>query len=158
MLAFPTACRLDPAAAMREMADVTASFENEPYDLVAEMPKFDWPTVVVSGGRDLTTPPSVAERIASLIPGATLVRLPTAGHSVLDTRERAAFAVIEAVRNGDIATLSAMAPALDALPGLGPVSACGVSDFGGRRRSNPHCPPPCRGGAAGYCFMNPIAV
>jgi pimeloyl-ACP methyl ester carboxylesterase len=111
----PDGLPLDPAAAMREMTDITASFESEPYDLVAEMPKFDWPTVVVSGGRDLTTPPSVAERIASLIPGATLARLPTAGHSVLDTRERAAFAVMEAVRSDDIGRLSA--PELDVLPG-----------------------------------------
>ena len=111
----PDGLPLDPAAAMREMTDITASFESEPYDLVAEMPAFDWPTVVVSGGRDLTTPPSVAERIAALIPGAALVRLPTAGHSVLDTRERAAFAMIEAVRSDDIGRLSA--PELDALPG-----------------------------------------
>ena len=111
----PDGLPLDPAVAMREMTDITAPFENEPYDLVAEMPKFGWPTVVVSGGRDLTTPPSVAERIASLIPGATLVRLPTAGHSVLDTRERAAFAIIDAVRNDEIGRLSA--PELDALPG-----------------------------------------
>ena len=39
-------------------------FEAEPFDLVAEMPKFSWPTVVISGGRDLITPPAVAERIA----------------------------------------------------------------------------------------------
>ena len=32
---------LDPAAVVREIADVTAPFEKEPYDLVAEMPKFD---------------------------------------------------------------------------------------------------------------------
>ena len=69
----------------------------------------------MSCGRDLTTPPSVAERIAALIPGAALVRLPTAGHSVLDTRERAAFAIIDAVRNDEIGRLSG--PKLDALPG-----------------------------------------
>jgi pimeloyl-ACP methyl ester carboxylesterase len=42
------------------------------------MPKFDWPTVVISGGRDLITPRGVAERITSLIPDAVLVLLPTA--------------------------------------------------------------------------------
>ena len=55
------------------------------------MPRFGWPTVVISGGRDLTTPPAVAERIADLIPGAVLVRLATTGHSVLDTKESAAL-------------------------------------------------------------------
>ena len=53
----PDGLPLDPAAAMREMTDIPAPFEAEPYDLVAEMPKFAWPTVVISGGRDLTTPP-----------------------------------------------------------------------------------------------------
>ena len=65
------------------------------------MPKFAWPTVVISGGRDLITPPAVADRIASLVPAAVLMRLPTAGHSVLDTRERAALAIIDAVRNDE---------------------------------------------------------
>ena len=67
---------LDPAVAFRELATAPVEFEEEPYDLVAEMPNFGWPTVVVSGGRDLVTPPAIAERIASLIPGAQLVRLP----------------------------------------------------------------------------------
>jgi pimeloyl-ACP methyl ester carboxylesterase len=92
-------------------------FDTEPYDLVAEMPKFGWPTVIISGGRDLTTPPAIAERIATLVPDAVLVSMPTAGHSVLDSRERAALAVIDAVRNGAAEQLSAIAPELDTLPG-----------------------------------------
>jgi proline iminopeptidase len=71
------------------------------------MPSFAWPAVVVSGGRDLTTPPAVADRIMSLMPGAVLVRLPTAGHSVLDSRERAALQIAKAMAPGEI----------DALPG-----------------------------------------
>jgi proline iminopeptidase len=108
---------LDPAVAFRELASDPVDFEAEPYDLVSEMPKFSWPTVVVSGARDLTTPPSVAERIASLIPDAVLVRLPTAGHSALDSRERVALAIAHAVRDGRIAQLPAQAARLDALPG-----------------------------------------
>jgi proline iminopeptidase len=115
--ADPDGLPLDPAVAFREMAADAPPFESEPYDLVAEMPKFSWPTVVISGGRDLTTPPAVAERIASLVPGAVLVRLPTASHSVLDTRERAALAIVKAVRRGDVKGLAARAKALDALPG-----------------------------------------
>ena len=64
----PTASRSTLPLAIRETLTETAAFEAEPYDLVAEMPKFDWPTVVISGGRDLITPPAVAERIASLVP------------------------------------------------------------------------------------------
>lgn len=116
----PDGLPLDPSEAMRQMADQmpgpTPDFESEPYDLVREMPRFDWPTVVISGGRDLTTPPAVAREVASLIPGATLVRLPTAGHSVLDTRERAALRIARAVARGDIARLPSQAAELDELP------------------------------------------
>lgn len=118
----PDGLPLDPAEAMHELASHEPSFESEPYDLVAEMPRFGWPTVVISGGRDLTTPPAVAERVAALIPGALLLSLPTAGHSILDTRERAALAVIEAIHDdspGTVAALPARAADLDALPGWG---------------------------------------
>ncbi|HUL98736.1 MAG TPA: alpha/beta fold hydrolase [Mycobacterium sp.] len=108
---------LDPAAAYRDFASDPASFEVEPYDLVADMPRFAWPTVVVSGGRDLTTPPAIADRIASLIPEAVLVRLPTAGHSLLDSREQAALEIAKAFSDRRIDTLAAEAAALDRLPG-----------------------------------------
>ena len=108
---------LDPAAAYRDFASDPVEFEAEPYDLAVEMPNFRWPTVVVSGGRDLTTPPAVAERIASLVPGAVLVRLATAGHSALDSRERAALQIAKAVADGEIDALGARAAELDALPG-----------------------------------------
>ena len=102
-----------------QMPGAAPDFEEEPYDLVAEMPRFDWPTVVLSGGRDLTTPPAIAARVADLIPGAVPVRLPTAGHSILDTRERAAIRVAAAVTAGgdDIAELARRGTELDALPG-----------------------------------------
>ena len=61
------------------------------------MPKFSWPTVVISGGRDLITPRAVAEEIVSLIPDSVLVELATAGHSAIDVRERAALEIVEAV-------------------------------------------------------------
>ncbi|MEW2483813.1 alpha/beta fold hydrolase [Mycobacterium sp. NPDC049093] len=115
----PDGLPLDPAL---EMADMIGSakffepFEAEPFDLLTELPDFHWPTVVLSGGRDLTTPPAVAEHIAELVPGAVLVSMPTVVHSVIDTRERAAFAVIRAVRDGVAEQLSATADELDALP------------------------------------------
>ena len=70
------------------------------------MPTFDWHTVVISGGRDLVTPPTVADRIAELIPSSALVRLATAGHSVLDTRERAALHIAREVCAGRTETLA----------------------------------------------------
>ncbi|KDF01131.1 alpha/beta hydrolase [Mycolicibacterium aromaticivorans JS19b1 = JCM 16368] len=117
--ADPDGLPLDPAVAMHEFAAGEATrFEAEPFDLVAEMPKFTWPTVVVSGGRDLITPPAVADRIAELIPGSVLVRLPTTGHSVLDTKERAALRIAEAAAIGRIDTLRPQEAALDAMPSV----------------------------------------
>lgn len=115
----PDGLPLDPALDMVDMigsAKFYEPFEAEPFDLTAELPGFDWPTVVLSGGRDLTTPPAIAERIAVLVPDSVLVRMPTVVHSVLDTRERAAFAVIRAVNEGAVEQLSAVAVELDALP------------------------------------------
>src|SRR5262249_29539685 len=112
----PDGLPLDPAVAMREIMSETAAFEAEPYDLVAEMPKFNWPTVVISGGRDLVTPRAVAERIASLVPNALLLALPTTAHSALDFREPAALMIAEAVCHGRVDQLAGRGPALDALP------------------------------------------
>ncbi|HUE32671.1 MAG TPA: alpha/beta fold hydrolase [Mycobacterium sp.] len=114
--AEPDGLPLDPAMAIRETLTETAAFEAEPYDLMAEMPKFGWPTVVVSGGRDLVTPPAVAERVASLLPNAVFMALPTMAHSALDFREPAALAIAGAVRRQEFDSLAAAAPALDALP------------------------------------------
>lgn len=97
-------------------AAASTPFEKEPFDLVAQMPGFRWPTVVVSGGRDLITPAAVAERIAELVPEAALVRLPTAAHSMLDTREDAALRIIAETAAGRPEVLPAQGKELDALP------------------------------------------
>lgn len=112
----PDGLPLDPAVAMRELIPGAATFEAEPYDLVTELPKFSWPTAVVSGGRDLTTPPSVADRVASLVPNSVLLTLPTMGHSALDTRERAVLTIASAVCRDELEKLADQAPMLDALP------------------------------------------
>ena len=114
--AEPDGLPLDPAWTKRETPTQKVTFEDEPYDLPAEMPNFHWPTVVISGGRDLITPPAVAQRVATLIPDAVLLKLPTAAHSALDFREAAALHVAAAVCRGDLDGLAARAPALDALP------------------------------------------
>lgn len=113
----PDGLPLDPAVAMRESADEEpAVFEGEPFDLVSAMPTFGWPTAVISGGRDLITPPAVADRIAGLVPGAALIRLATAGHSILDTREAAALRIAAEVCAGRTAYLPGIGPSLDELP------------------------------------------
>ncbi|MEI7913673.1 MAG: alpha/beta fold hydrolase [Mycobacteriaceae bacterium] len=112
----PDGLPLDPALTWREVPGFDIPFEGEPFDLVAEMPRFGWPTAIVSGGRDLVTPPVVADRIAELVPNAALVRLPTAGHSMLDTRERAALRVMADVAGQRAVALPASGAELDALP------------------------------------------
>lgn len=113
----PDGLPLDPALAMRESADgEPPDFEGEPFDLVQQMPSFHWPTVVISGGRDLITPPAVADQICALLPHPALVRLPTAGHSILDTREQAALRIAAEVRALRADELPAQAEALDQLP------------------------------------------
>ncbi|QUR68479.1 alpha/beta hydrolase [Mycobacterium spongiae] len=113
--AEPDGLPLDPALAIRETLHATAFFEAEPYDLVAELPRFRWPTVVISGGRDLTTPTAVAERIVTLLPNAVLLALPSMAHSALDFREPAALAIAAAVCRGELDGLAGQAPILDAL-------------------------------------------
>ena len=115
--AVPDGKPLDPAVAFRELANGTTEFEAEPFDLESAMPNFNWPTVVISGVRDLITPPAVARRIASLIPGAVLVSLATAGHSAVDLRERAAIDIIKAVYTDERDNLPKRAAALDSAPG-----------------------------------------
>jgi len=112
---------LDPALAYHDHA--TTAFEREPYDLAVAMPGFDWPTIVLSGGRDLITPSSVAYRAAALLPDAVLVELPTAGHSILDFRERVSLRVAEALYGGRHHELPSRSAELDALPPRLPVRA-----------------------------------
>jgi proline iminopeptidase len=114
--AEPDGLPFDPAAVMREILSDTDAFEAEPYDLVAEMPKFNWPTVVISGGRDLVTPRAVAEQVVSLVPNAVLVAMPSMAHSALDFRESAALTVAAAVFRGENDNLAAQGSKLDALP------------------------------------------
>ena len=114
--AVPDGGPLDPAVAFREMASGDVEFIAEPYDLPSALPGFTWPTAVISGGRDLTTPPEIARREAALIPDSVLVELATAGHSILDTREQAALEICKAVNAGRMHELPARGPELDRLP------------------------------------------
>lgn len=114
--AVPDGQPLDPAVPLREIATGSVDFEAEPFDLINEMPKFGWPTVVISGGRDLTTPPEVARRIGELIPESVVVELPSMGHSLIDTKERAALDIVKAVYAGHSHELPSQAEELGAAP------------------------------------------
>jgi proline iminopeptidase len=55
--------------------------------------------------------------IVSLIPNSVLVELATAGHSVIDVRERAALEILAAVYDGTTPLLPRRAKQLDGKPG-----------------------------------------
>ena len=107
---------LDTTLTWRGAPAAQTPFEGEPFDLVAEFPGFGWPTVVVSGGRDLITPAAVADRITGLLPAPTRLLLPTAGHSMLDTRHGVTLRIIAAVAGGRPEALAGQGATLDALP------------------------------------------
>lgn len=111
----PDGLPLDTTLAWANVPGADIPFDREPFDLVSAMPSFDWPTVVVSGGRDLITPAAVADRIAGLVPAGALVRLPTAAHSVLDAREAAALRIMAETAAGRSGNLPAQGSALDEL-------------------------------------------
>jgi pimeloyl-ACP methyl ester carboxylesterase len=116
--AVPDGRPLDPAVALREMATGDVDFVAEPYDLISAMPGFSWPTAVISGGRDLTTPRAVACRIAELIPDSVLIDMPTTGHSIIDTKESSALEIVKAMYAGKMAELPGRSAELDAAPSL----------------------------------------
>ncbi|RRD49401.1 alpha/beta fold hydrolase [Arachnia propionica] len=91
---------LDVRAPFRAIADQFSPFAWEPFRFERELGRFDWPTVVLSGDRDLRAPRPVAERIVDLTPGAALVPVARHGHSALDTQPGLALAVMQAMVDG----------------------------------------------------------
>lgn len=79
---------LDPLMLAAQQARAVPDFRGEPYDLHELSRRITAPTLVLSGSRDLISPPVIARQLASRIPGAQLIQIPGAGHSLLDTRSR----------------------------------------------------------------------
>lgn len=109
---------LDPVRTYLPLAPRYPAFAAEPYDLLAAVRAFDWPLVVLSGDRDLRTPPAIAERVVAAAPDAMLVRLHN-GHSALDTHPMALLNATRRLVRGQQAALPADEPALDRLPRTG---------------------------------------
>lgn len=124
---------LDPQTTFVGAAGRAPAYAGEPYDLPARIRRFGWPTAVVSGTRDVRTPPPVAERVAALVPDAVLVPIDGMGHSALDTHQLAALTVARGVARGRHRDLPALAPRISALPRrgaarwLGPLIAAGLT-------------------------------
>lgn len=116
--AAPDGQPLDPALTYSQIANRFPSFEREPYDLPTETSRFDWPMVVLSGTRDLRTPPAIAERTAGLAPDATLVHLRN-GHSVLDSHPVAFVKALKLLVAGQSRRLPGLEEELNGLPRRG---------------------------------------
>jgi pimeloyl-ACP methyl ester carboxylesterase len=56
------------------------------FDVTAELPALNIPTLVLAGTNDALTPPDDSREIASLIPGARLEEFPGAGHMLMYER------------------------------------------------------------------------
>lgn len=92
---------LDPQELFVEAAARNPDFVAEPFDFPSQITQFSWPTAVISGDRDLRTPPPIAEKIVDLIPDAVLISVHRMGHSVLDAHQLAAVYVVKMmVHNG----------------------------------------------------------
>lgn len=109
----------DPGIGFSDVAPRFPPYAGEPFDLPAHLPHFDWPVAVLTGSRDLRTPPSVAAKAVSLVPDGVLVPLTDTGHSALDTHQLAALEIIQIVRDGGHRTLSEESTRLSRLPRRG---------------------------------------
>lgn len=117
----PDGLPLDPALTYAPLARRYPAFAGEPYDLTAAVAAFTWPVVLLSGDRDLRTPPAIAERVARAVPDATLVRLRN-GHSALETHPLALLNATRRLVRGQQHRLPGEEEALDRLPRKGPAA------------------------------------
>lgn len=121
----PDGSPLDPQVALAGPG--RPAYRGEPFDLPAELPRFAWPTAVLSGDRDLQTPRPVAERLVSLLPDGVLVPLAGTGHSALDAHALAALLTARAVAAGTAHRLPGLAGRIAALPRRGASHLAGTA-------------------------------
>lgn len=117
--AAPDGLPLDPQAFFALRAADPPSFSGEPVHLLVELPRFFWPTAVISGERDLRTPRPIAQRIVDLVPDSVLVPVAALAHSALDTHQLAALNVAQLMTGDALERLPQLAPRIAALPGKG---------------------------------------
>ncbi|GAA1484270.1 alpha/beta fold hydrolase [Brachybacterium fresconis] len=79
---------LDPLVVVGQQARAVPPFMGEVLDLHQLAPSITAPTLVLSGRQDLVSPPVIARELAARIPGADLLEVPRAGHSMLDSRSQ----------------------------------------------------------------------
>jgi pimeloyl-ACP methyl ester carboxylesterase len=74
-----TVRRLIEAQPAEGVADAARAMMTRP-DSTPLLPTIDVPTLIIVGEEDVITPPEDAERMHAAIPGASVVRIPEAGH------------------------------------------------------------------------------
>lgn len=79
---------LDPLIVAGEKARMVQPFGSEVLDLHELAPAITAPTLVIAGAQDLVSPPQIARDLAARIPGAQLLEVPGARHSMLDSRSQ----------------------------------------------------------------------
>ena len=107
---------LDPLLLEAEQARAVAPFTHERVDLYELAPAITAPTLVLTGTQDLVSPPSIARDLAARIPGAQLLEIRGARHSMLDTRSRILQVAARWSACGTAHRLPEHAEALAALP------------------------------------------
>lgn len=114
----PDGLPLDPALTYAPLASRFPPFAGEPRNLRTAMTSASWPLVLLSGARDLRTPPAIAESLASAAPDAVLVSIAN-GHSALDTHPVALLNALSWLMSGRHHDLPDITRALDQLPRRG---------------------------------------
>lgn len=76
------------------------AFTGEHYDLRTQLQEVNTAALVLTGDRDLRTPPPVAAEAADRLPDGALVTIPGHGHSALDTRPTMLLDAIGAIADG----------------------------------------------------------
>lgn len=109
---------LDPALTYTPLAARFPPFAGEPFDLRTEVRSFRWPVVLLSGRRDLRTPPAIAERVADTAPDAVLATIEN-GHSALETHPMALLHAMGRLADGEQHRLPGEAAAMDRMPRRG---------------------------------------
>lgn len=109
---------LDPALTYASIAHRFPAFEKDTFDLPQLTPTFTWPLVVLSGTRDLRTPPQIARRTVDTAQRGTLLTIEN-GHSALDTQPAALLNVVKRLTQNRAHSLSGRESELDLLPRRG---------------------------------------
>src|SRR5699024_1034926 len=146
---------LDPLLHEAEQARAVPPFRGEQLDLHELAPAITAPTLVLTGTQDLISPPRIAHDLAARIPGARLLEVPGARHSIPDTRSR----ILQAAARGSARAAAQRRRAPGAARPPGPATRSATPAAGSSRsppagapaaprtgcpsgpRSWPRCPP-----------------